>query len=112
MFTSSFVFAQAAGGGMNPLESMLPMMLMVAAIFFFLVIRPQQQKAKDYDAMLSKIRRGDTVVTAGGFVGKVSKVDDGADDIEVALNETMKIRVLKSTLISVRSKTEPVKETT
>ena len=107
----TFVFAQAVGG-VNPLESMLPMMLIVAAIFFFMVIRPQQQKAKEFEAMMSKIRRGDTVVTAGGFVGKITKVEDGSDEVEVALNETMKVRVLKSTLMSVRSKNEPVKETT
>ena len=111
MFTSH-VFAQAVGGGVNPLETMLPMLLMVAAIFFFMVIRPQQQKAKDYEAMLGKIRRGDTVVTGGGFVARVTKVEDGSDELEVALNETMKVRVLKSTLLSVRSKNEPVKETT
>jgi preprotein translocase subunit YajC len=111
MLTPTLVFAQAAGG-LGPLESMLPMMVMVAGIFYFLVVRPQQQKAKEYDAMLGKLRRGDTVVTSGGFVGRVSKIEDGADDVEVALNETMKVRVLKSSLQSVRSKNEPVKETT
>jgi preprotein translocase subunit YajC len=81
----------------------------VLGIVFFLVIRPQQQKAKEFAAMMDKVRRGDTVVTAGGFVARVSKVTEGSDEIEVELSDTMKVRVLKSTLMSVRSKTEPVK---
>ena len=60
--------------------------------------------------MISKVRRGDTVVTSGGFVGKVTKVPDGTDDIEVELSDQMKVRVLKSTLMGVRSKGEPVKD--
>jgi len=87
-------------------------MLIVLAIVFFMVIRPQQQKAKEYAAMMDKIRRGDTVITAGGFVARVSKVTEGSDEIEVELTETMKVRVLKSTLLSVRSKNEPVKDAT
>lgn len=101
--------AQAAGGG-SPLDTFPIVLLAVMAIVFFLVIRPQQQRAKQFQESLAKVRRGDTVVTAGGFVGRVSKVTDGSDEIEVELNETMKVRVLKSTLISVKSKTEPVKD--
>ena len=109
MFTTP-AFAQTAGG--SPMDTFPFVMLVVLAIVFFMVIRPQQQKAKEFSAMIDKVRRGDTVVTAGGFVAKVSKVDEGSDEIEVQLNDTMKVRVLKSTLISVRSKNEPVKETT
>lgn len=110
MFTTP-AYAQAAGSG-GPMDTFPLVMLMVLGIVFFLVIRPQQQKAKEYTAMLEKIRRGDTVVTGGGFVARVSKVTEGSDEIEVELNETMKVRVLKSTLLSVRSKNEPVKEAT
>lgn len=107
------VFAQLTGTAGSPMDSsFLFMMLMVLGIVYFVGIRPQQQKAKEYEAMMSKIRRGDTVVTAGGFVGRVSKVTEGSDDIEVELSETLKVRVVKSTLLSVRSKNEPVKETT
>ena len=89
----------------------LLMMLTMLGIFYFMMLRPQQQKANEFQEMISKIRRGDTVVTAGGLVGRVSKVTDGSDEVEVELNDQMKVRVLKSTLMSVRSKNEPVKET-
>lgn len=95
-------------GGLGVL---LPMLLMVA-IFYFLLIRPQQQRAKEHKEMISKVRRGDTVVTSGGFVGRVTKVPDNTDEVEVELNEQMKIRVVKSTLMDVRSKGEPVKDQT
>lgn len=109
MFTTP-AFAQVPGAGGGPMDTFPLVMLMVLGIVFFLVIRPQQQKAKQFTAMVDKIRRGDTVVTAGGFVARVSKVTEGADEIEVELSDNMKVRVLKSTLISVRSKNEPVKE--
>jgi preprotein translocase subunit YajC len=60
--------------------------------------------------MIDKVRRGDTVVTSGGFIGKVSRVPDNSDEIEVDLSDTFKVRVLKSTLMDVRSKGEPVKD--
>lgn len=110
MFTMP-VFAQMPGSG-GPMDTFPLLLLGMLAIFFFLVIRPQQQKAKEFEAMLAKIRRGDTVITSGGFVARVTKVEDNSDEVEVALNEQMKVRVLKSTLTSVRSKNEPVKEAT
>jgi preprotein translocase subunit YajC len=111
MFTTP-AFAQAAGTGSSPMDTFPLVMLLVLGIVFFLVIRPQQQKAKEFSSMVEKVRRGDTVVTAGGFVARVSKVTEGSDEIEVELSDTMKVRVLKSTLLSVRAKNEPVKEAT
>ena len=74
------------------------------AIFYFLVMRPQQQRAKQLRDAVDNVRRGDTVVTAGGIVGRVSKVkDDGEIMLEVADN--VLVRVMKSTLTEVRSKT-------
>lgn len=98
-----------AGDPLGGLGVLFPMLLMVV-IFYFLLIRPQQQRAKEHQEMISKVRRGDTVVTSGGFVGKVTKVPDSTDEIEVELSEQMKVRVLKSTLMDVRSKGEPVKD--
>ena len=80
------------------------------AIFYFLVIRPQQQRSKAHRELVNKVRRGDTVVTANGFVGKVTKASDNSDEIEVELNDSMRVRVVKSTLMDVRGKGEPVKE--
>ena len=107
---TAIIFAQAAGAGPNPMDTFPFVMLLVLGIVFFMVIRPQQQQKKDFASMVEKVRRGDTVVTSGGFVGRVSKVTDGADEIEVELSDQLKVRVLKSTLMSVRAKNEPVKD--
>jgi preprotein translocase subunit YajC len=76
----------------------------VFAIFYFLVMRPQQQRTKQHKEMLDNLRRGDAVVTAGGIVGRVSKVrDDGEIVVEIA--DGVQVRVVKGTLTEVRSKT-------
>jgi len=80
--------------------------VLIFAIFYFLMIRPQQQRAKQHRQMIDNVRRGDTVVTAGGIVGRVAKVkDDGEIMVEIADN--IQVRVLKSTLSEVRSKSQP-----
>jgi preprotein translocase subunit YajC len=111
MFTTP-AFAQSAGAAGGPMDTFPLVMLMVLGIVFFLVIRPQQQKAKEFREMMEKVRRGDTVVTSGGFVGRVTKVTDGVDEIDIDLADNLKVKVLKSTLLSVRSKNEPVKDAT
>jgi preprotein translocase subunit YajC len=79
-------------------------LIAVFAIFYFLVMRPQQQRAKQHKEMLENLRRGDMVVTAGGIVGRVSKVrDDG--EIMVEISDGVQVRVVKGTLTEVRSKT-------
>jgi preprotein translocase, YajC subunit len=102
--------AYAQTGGADPLSGILIPMLLMVLIFYFLLIRPQQTRAKAHREMVEKVRRGDTVVTSGGFIARVTKVTDNADEVEVELSEGMKVRVLKSTLMDVRSKGEPVKE--
>lgn len=102
-------FAQT-GGASDPFTGLLIPMLVMIAIFYFLVIRPQQQRAKQHRELVAKVRRGDTVVTSGGFIGKVTKASDTSDEIEVELNDAMKVRVVKSTLMDVRNKSEPAKE--
>jgi len=78
-------------------------LLLIFVIFYFLLIRPQQQRVKTHQQMVESVRRGDTVVTAGGIGGKVAKVkDDGELMVEIADN--VQVRVLKSTLTEVRSK--------
>ena len=86
----------------------LPLIL-IFAIMYFLLIRPQQKKMKEHQAMVEAVRRGDQVVTQGGLIGKVSKVKDGENEIEVELAENVKVRVVKSTIAQVLSKTEPAK---
>lgn len=100
-------FAQAAGGagGGSAIASFLPLVL-IFAIMYFLLIRPQQKKAKELRAMVDALRRGDQVLTQGGIIGKVTKVnDDGVLEVEIA--EGVKVRILKHTIIQVMNKTEP-----
>jgi preprotein translocase subunit YajC len=73
---------------------------------YFLLIRPQQKKMKEHQNMVENLRRGDMVVTQGGLIGKVSKVKE-ENEIEVELAEGVKVRVVKSTIAQVLSKTEP-----
>jgi preprotein translocase subunit YajC len=109
MFISP-AYAQGAPGGMGELVNLLVPMLMVFVIFYFFMIRPQQQRAKQHRQAVDAIRRGDTVVTSGGIVGKVTKVkDDG--EIEVEIADNTRVRVIKHTVAEVRTKGEPVKET-
>lgn len=98
-------YAQAAGGGGGAIAQFLPLIL-IFAIMYFLLIRPQQKKMKEHRAMVEALRRGDQVVTAGGLIGKVTKVKD-EDEVEVELTDGVKVRVVQSTIASVLNKTEP-----
>ena len=87
----------------DPFISTMVPLLLLFGIFYFLLIRPQQQRIKTHQQMVEAVRRGDTVVTAGGLIGKVAKVkDDGELMVEIADN--VQVRVLKSTLTEVRTK--------
>lgn len=87
------------------LAQFMPLIL-IGVVFYFLLIRPQQKRAKAHRAMIDGVRRGDTVVTAGGIMGKVTKVkDDNVVQVEIATD--VKIDVVKSTLSDIRGKTEP-----
>ena len=99
-------FAQSAtGGAPDMLVSVLPFVL-IFVIMYFLIIRPQRAQLKKRTEMLAAIRRGDTVVTGGGLVGKVTKVIDD-NELEVDLGG-MKVTALRSTIAEVRVKGEPV----
>lgn len=97
--------AAAAPDGAAVFAQFLPIIL-IFVIFYFLLIRPQQKKMKEHRAMVEALRRGDQVVTSGGIVAKVSKVqDDGMVEVEIA--EGVKVKVLKHTITTVLNKTEP-----
>lgn len=103
-------FAQAAPGGAGSFfEAAIPLILVFFILYFFL-IRPQQKKVKDHQAMISAVRRGDTVITSGGIVGKVSKVlDEGELQVEIA--DGVRVKIITSTLAGVRAKGEPAADT-
>ncbi len=98
-------YAQAAGGAGGALGSFIPLIL-IFAIMYFLLIRPQQKKVKEHQAMVAALRRGDQVVTQGGLIGKVSKVKDD-QEVELEIADGVKVRVVRNTIAQVLNKTEP-----
>ena len=90
------------------LVSLLPFIL-IFVIMYFLILRPQQKRVKQHAEMVKNIRRGDTVVTSGGLVGKVTKVIDD-DQVEVEVAADVRVRQMRSMIADVRAKGEPVKE--
>jgi preprotein translocase subunit YajC len=94
-------YAQSASGG-NALFELLFPLVMVFAIIYFLIIRPQQKRQREHQAMVDGVSRGVTVITQGGLVGKVAKVGD--DELEVDFAENARMKVVKSMIISVRGK--------
>lgn len=98
-------YAQSAAGSGDFLIQIMPFLL-IFVIMYFLIIRPQQRRLKDHKEMVAAVRRGDTVVTGGGLIGKVTKADD--DELQVELAPGMKVKVIRSTITEVRSKNQPV----
>lgn len=99
-------YAQAAGAGAgSAFASFIPLIL-IFAIMYFLLIRPQQKKMKEHKAMVEALRRGDQILTQGGIVGKVTKVqEDGLLEVEIA--EGVKVKIMRHTIVQVMNKTEP-----
>ncbi len=98
-------YAQGMGTSPDIFISVLPFVL-IFVIMYFLIIRPQRQQLKKRQEMLAAVRRGDTVVTGGGLIGKVTKVDE--NEVEIDLGGGTKVTALRSTLSDVRVKGEPV----
>jgi preprotein translocase subunit YajC len=104
-------FAQGGSllGGDSPLTSFMIPLIAMFAIMYFLILRPQQKRQKQHQEMIKNVRKGDTVVTSGGMVGKVTKVVDD-DQVEVEVADGVRIRQMRSMLADVRAKGEPVKQ--
>jgi len=89
---------------------LFPLIIMFG-VFYFLVLRPQQQRVKQLRQAIDNVRRGDTVVTAGGIVGRVAKVPQKDDaELSVEIADGVTIRVLRSTLSEVRPKNQPAND--
>lgn len=106
MITPAFAQAPGAGGG-DMLLQLVPFLL-IFVIMWFLIIRPQQRRAKAHQEMIKNVRRGDTVITAGGMIAKVSKVVDDAE-VEAEIADGVRVRIVKGMIQDVRTKGEPVK---
>jgi preprotein translocase subunit YajC len=104
-------FAQTPGslfGGGEMITQLLPFAL-IFVIMYFLILRPQQKRVKSHQEMVKNVRRGDTVVTNGGLIGRVAKVVDD-HEIEIEISDDVRVRQSRSMIAEVRSKGEPVKE--
>src|SRR5438132_8341906 len=102
----STAYAQGTGiFDQNALVQFLPLIL-IFVVFYFLLIRPQQRKAKDQKAMLDALRRGDRVVTGGGIIGTVARVEN-PEEVTVDIADGVRVRVLRSTISSVLAKPDP-----
>ncbi|HET9902433.1 MAG TPA: preprotein translocase subunit YajC [Xanthobacteraceae bacterium] len=101
-------YAQATGGGSEMIMSLLPFVL-IFVIMYFLILRPQQRRVKQHQEMVKNLRRGDTVITSGGLVGKVTKLVDD-EQVEVEIAEGVRVRQMRGMVSDVRAKGEPVKD--
>ncbi len=100
--TEAFAQQTQAPGGGSMLIQLLPFIL-ILGIMYFLIIRPQQKRLKEHRDMIASIRRNDTVVTAGGMIGKVTKVI-GENELQVELAEGVRVRVIRNTIAEVRTR--------
>jgi preprotein translocase subunit YajC len=100
-------YAQAAGpsGGFD-IISLLPLIL-IFVVFYFLLIRPQQKKAKDHRAMVEALKKGDQVLTSGGILGKVTKVEAGENTLMVEIAQGVQVKVARHTITEVLNKPAP-----
>ena len=96
--------------GMDSFTAIAPL-IFIFAIMYFLLIRPQQQRLKQHKQMVDNVRRGDTVVTAGGVVAKVVKVGQADEpEITVEIADNVQIKIVKGTLSEVRPKNTPAND--
>jgi preprotein translocase subunit YajC len=107
LITPAFAQGTSAAGGSDMIIQLVPFVL-IFVIMWFLIIRPQQRRAKDHQELIRNVRRGDTVVTSGGIVGRVTKVTDDAE-VEVEIADGVRVRVVRTMISEVRAKGEPVK---
>ena len=105
-------FAQASGatafGSSDMLIQFAPFVV-IFAIMYFLILRPQQRRAKEQRDMVKGARRGDTIVTTGGLIGKITKATDDSE-VEVEIAPNVRVRVARTGIGEVRAKGEPVKD--
>ena len=103
-------YAQDAAGiggvGTAQIMQFLPLVL-IFVVFYFLMIRPQQQQQKTLKAQIAAVKRGDRVLTAGGIVGVVQKVREGANELEVEIAPNVRVTVARDTLSTVLTPTAP-----
>ena len=98
----------APSGGPQDLLIQLAPLLLLFVLFYFMLIRPQQKRMKEHQAMVTGIKRGDTVVLPSGVIGKVVRVEDAEVGVEIAQGVTVK--VIKTMITEVRAKGQPAND--
>jgi preprotein translocase subunit YajC len=93
------------GGGIQGMLTTIGLPVILFVLFYVLMIRPQQRRMKQHQAMVTALKRGDTVVLNSGVIGKVARVDDAEVSVEIAPNTTVK--VVKAMVSEVRVRGEP-----
>ena len=107
MITPAFAQGTSALPGGDMILQLVPFVL-IFVIMWFLIIRPQQRRAKEHQELIKNVRRGDTVVTSGGIVGKVTKATDDPE-LEVEIADGVRVKLVRSMISEVRTRGEPVK---
>jgi preprotein translocase subunit YajC len=107
LITPAYAQGFSFGGDLLSPQSPIWMMAIIFVIMYVLMIRPQQKRVKQHQEMVKNLRRGDSVVTTGGIVGKVTKVVDD-DQIEIEIAQGVRVRQMRSMVSEVRAKGEPV----
>lgn len=92
----------ATGAAAEPsaIMNLLPLLL-IFAVFYFFLIRPQQKKLKEHETIVNSIKRGDEVITGGGIIGKISKVEEGSNIAFIEIADGVVVRINKATIIDV-----------
>lgn len=104
----SSAYAQAAGGGGGGFDLIqLTPLVLIFVVFYFLIIRPQQKKVKEHKTMVDALRRGDRIVTSGGIIGTVTKVNPGEADVTLEISEGVRVRARRAMVAEVMARTEP-----
>jgi preprotein translocase subunit YajC len=109
LFTPAFAQA-AGGGGGGPLDLIVQLVpfVLILVIMYVLILRPQQKRAREHAELVKNLRRGDSVITSGGLIGKVTKVVDDAE-VELEIAPNVRVRVVRALITDVRAKGEPVR---
>ncbi len=108
LITPAYAQTSATGGGADIFGTVFLFAALIA-IWYFLIIRPQQNQMKKHREMIDNLRRGDTIVTNGGLIGKITKVVDD-QEFQVEIADGVRVRVARGAVANLRSKTEPVED--
>jgi preprotein translocase subunit YajC len=101
MFISPAYAQDAAASGAGAVVMQLLPLILIFVVFYFLLIRPQQKKMKEHKSMLSALKRGDRVVTAGGILGEVKLVKDNSEEVEIEIANGVRVTVIRGTISAV-----------